>query len=256
MSDDLLEEYLEEPEEDDFEDESTDVGADEKSEPADFSRGELKRTPWEPTASGAVPFVHLHTHSHYSLLDGVCKFDALLNRAKELEMPAIAITDHGNMYGALEFYQKALDAGVKPIIGYEAYMAPGSRYEHSEKRMFHLTLLAMNDQGYKNLLRLSSTAFLDGFYYKPRIDRDVLEQYNEGIICLSGCLSGELARTLANGQGSTESYNKAREIALWHKKVFGDRYYIELQNHGLPEQATALKYELKLARELGIPTVA
>ncbi len=255
MSDDLLEEYLEEPEEDERDDDAFDAPA-QRSEAPCASRSEFRRSPWEPTASGAVPFVHLHAHSHYSLLDGVCKFDALLARVKELEMPAIAITDHGNMYGALEFYQKALDAGVKPIIGYEAYVAPGKRFDHSEKRSYHLTLLAMNSRGYKNLLRLSSLAFLEGFYYKPRIDRDILEQYNEGLICLSGCLSGELARTLANGQGSLESYDKAREVALWHKKVFGDRYYIELQNHGLPEQATALKYELKLAKELGAPTVA
>lgn len=214
------------------------------------------RTPWERTESGAVPFVHLHTHSHYSLLDGVGKLDALISRAKELEMPALALTDHGNMYGALEFYDQARAAGIKPIIGYEAYMAPGKRVDKSEKKMYHLTLLAMNNVGYKNLLKLSSQAFLDGFYYKPRIDHDLLESLNEGLICLSGCLSGEVARTLANGNGSAESYEKAKNIARWYQRVFGDRYYMELQDHGLAEQKIALKYELQIAKELGIKTVA
>ena len=215
-----------------------------------------QHTPWERTASGAVPFVHLHTHSHYSLLDGICKLDELIERAKELEMPALAITDHGNMYGALEYYQKALAAGLKPILGFEAYLTAGKRYERNVKESFHLTLLAMNNKGYKNLLKLTSIAFLEGYYYKPRIDHEVLERYNEGIICLSGCLSGEISRTLKNGRGSRDSYAKAREIALWYKGVFGDRYYMELQNHGIPEQAEVLKYEIQLARELGIKTVA
>ncbi|MBQ7814475.1 MAG: PHP domain-containing protein, partial [Thermoguttaceae bacterium] len=122
-------------------------------------------TPWEPTESGAIPFVHLHTHSHYSLLDGVGKLEALLSRAKELEMPALALTDHGNLYGALEFYQKALDVGVKPILGYEAYVAPISRFDKTEKRSYHLTLLATNRKGYENLLLLSSLAYTEGFYY-------------------------------------------------------------------------------------------
>ena len=266
MSDENLDEYvddlLEEDEsDDDLETEETSdesapqsqvEATQENAEDADKPRA----TPKEPTASGAIPFVHLHTHSHYSLLDGVGKLESLIQRAKELEMPALAITDHGNMYGALEFYQKALDAGIKPILGYEAYVAPGKRFEKTGTKFFHLTLLAMNNQGYQNLLKLSSLAFTEGFYYKPRIDHDLLEKYNEGVICLSGCLSGEVARTLANGQGSAESYEKARNIALWYKSVFGDRYYVELQDHGLPEQKTALLGELKLAKELGIPTVA
>ncbi|MBQ9872944.1 MAG: DNA polymerase III subunit alpha [Thermoguttaceae bacterium] len=263
MSDELIDEFLEEPEEDDFdeEEEASSGESAPSAEPvsegaADEGSGEPKRTPWEPTASGAIPFVHLHVHSHYSLLDGVGKLEALIARAKELEAPALALTDHGNMYGALEFYQKALDAGIKPIIGYEAYVAPGKRFERGEKKMFHLTLLAMNNEGYKNLLQLSSSAFLDGFYYKPRIDKDLLEKHSAGLICLSGCLSGELARTLANGNGSEESYEKAKGIAQWFRSVFGDRYYIELQNHGIPDQRIALDLELKLARELGIPTVA
>ena len=216
---------------------------------------ESPRTPWEPTESGAIPFVHLHTHSHYSLLDGVGKLDALLARAKELEMPALALTDHGNLYGALEFYQKALDVGVKPILGYEAYVAPISRFDKTEKRSYHLTLLATNRKGYENLLVLSSLAYTEGFYYKPRIDRDLLKKHSEGLICLSGCLAGEIARTLANGNGSPESYAKARDAALWHRELFGDRYYLELQDHGIAEQKIALQGTLRLSQELGIPTV-
>ena len=266
MSDEQLDGFLENPEEDELEEDEEETAAaeqPEESEPApaeeeeaESASDEPQRTPWERTASGAVPFVHLHTHSHYSLLDGIGKLDALIERAKELEMPAMALTDHGNMYGALEFYQKARDAGIKPILGYEAYMAPNKIFDHSEKRPFHLTLLAMNNQGYKNLLKLSSIAFLDGFYYKPRIDHDILTKHSEGLICLSGCLSGEVARTLVNGGGSADSYEKAKEIAKWYQNLFGDRYYMELQDHGLADQAVALKYELKIARELGIPTVA
>ena len=259
MSEDKLQgldgfiEELEEEEEDDLEEESSGVGdANAQSSQEDAPRATLR----QPTASGAIPFVHLHTHSHYSLLDGIGKLDALIARAKELEMPALAITDHGNMYGSLEFYQKALDAGIKPIIGYEAYVAPGSRFEKGDKTMYHLTLLAMNEQGYKNLLKLSSIAFLEGFYYKPRIDRELLRKYNDGLVCLSGCLSGEVARTLKEGRGSAESYEKAKRVALWYKELFGDRYYMELQNHGLYDQQIPLEKELQLAKELGIPTVA
>lgn len=252
MSDELLDDMLEEDLDDELEDDAAEPAA--PSEPPAESAS--TRTPQVPTASGAIPFVHLHTHSHYSLLDGVGKLDALIARAKELEMPALALTDHGNLYGALEFYQKALDAGIKPILGYEAYVAPGRRFERGDKKSFHLTLLAMNKIGYDNLLKLSSMAYTEGFYYKPRVDREALEEYNEGLICLSGCLAGELARGLSLGQGSEESYEKAKKVANWFRGVFGDRYYIELQDHGIPEQKIALEGELKLARELGIPTVA
>lgn len=252
MSEEILDGFIEEPEEDDFDDEldsnaqsTPNAGADDKS-----------NAEAEPRASSAVPFVHLHTHSHYSLLDGVGKLEALIARAKELEMPALAITDHGNMYAALEFYQKALDAGIKPIIGYEAYVAPGSRFDKTEKRMYHLTLLAMNEQGYRNLLKLASLAYVEGFYYKPRIDWELLKEHNEGLICLSGCLSGEVARTLKDGNGNAESYAKARNVLLRYREVFGDRYYVELQDHGLADQRIPLQKEMQLARELGIPTVA
>ena len=256
MSEEILDGFIEEPEEADFDDEPSGAAdattAEEQESDADVERA---GTPQVPTASGAIPFVHLHTHSHYSLLDGVGKLEALIARAKELEMPALAITDHGNMYAALEFYQKALDAGIKPIIGYEAYVAPGSRFDKTEKRMYHLTLLAMNEQGYRNLLKLSSFAYTEGFYYKPRVDWELLKEYNEGLICLSGCLSGEVARTLKEGRGSAESCEKARQILKRYLSVFGDRYYVELQDHGIADQQIPLQKELQLATELGIPTV-
>ena len=249
-----LDGFIEDLEEEDYEDDASDAA--ESSETSTDSDSNSEDSESSRESSGQVPFVHLHTHSHYSLLDGVGKLEALIARAKELEMPALAITDHGNMYAALEFYQKALDAGIKPIIGYEAYVAPGSRFDKTEKTMYHLTLLAMNEQGYKNLLKLSSLAFLEGYYYKPRIDHELLKEYNEGLICLSGCLSGEVAKTLLKGRGGAEAYQKAKQIALWHREIFGDRYYIELQNHGLEDQQIPLEKEMELARELGIPTCA
>ncbi|MCF0234071.1 MAG: PHP domain-containing protein, partial [Thermoguttaceae bacterium] len=252
MADELNDELLEEEFEDELEEEEEQPEpSPEVAQAEDVEDGSSKSTP-----AGGVPFVHLHVHSHYSLLDGVGKLDALVNRAKELGMTALALTDHGNMYGSLEFYQKAKDAGIQPIIGYEAYVAPGRRFEKNEKKSYHLTLLAMNEQGYRNLIKLASKAYTEGFYYKPRVDRDLLEEYNEGLICLSGCLAGEVARTLSVGQGSAESYEKAKNAALWYRGVFGDRYYLELQNHGIVGQKTALDGCLKLSRELGIPTVA
>ena len=258
MSEEKLEEldgFIEEIEEEDGDDSEFDVAASTEGAGADDADSRTQTTPRRPTDSGAIPFVHLHTHSHYSLLDGVGKLETLIDRAKELEMPALAITDHGNMYAALEFYQKALAAGIKPIIGYEAYVAPGSRFEKTDKLMHHLTLLAMNEQGYRNLLKLSSIAFVEGFYYKPRIDKELLKKYNDGLICLSGCLAGEVARTLKQGRGSAESLEKARAVIRWYRNVFGDRYYIELQNHGLYDQQIPYQKELELAKEFGIPTV-
>ena len=206
-----------------------------------------------------VPFTHLHVHSHYSLLDGAGKIEGLIKRAKELGMTALALTDHGNMYGALEFYNKCEAHGIKPIPGYEAYVAPGNRADKTGSQKdsnYHLTLLAMNETGFNNLLTLSSRAFKEGFYYKPRIDRELIREYNEGIICLSGCLAGELPRTLCRGNLSPEAYAKVKETALWYKSVFGDRYYIELQNHGIEEQKIVLDPLAQIARELDIPTVA
>ncbi|MDR1923075.1 MAG: DNA polymerase III subunit alpha [Planctomycetaceae bacterium] len=208
-----------------------------------------------------VPFVHLHCHSHYSLLDGAGTIPALLNRAKELEMPALAITDHGNLYGVLEFYIKSREANIKPIIGFEAYIAPGSRLDKSAKSQkdacFHLTLLATNRTGYKNLLKLSSIAYLEGHHYKPRIDKALLKEFNEGLICLSGCASSELSRAvLFNENNDSGNLTQARQIASWYRELFGDRYYIEIQDNGLEIQKIILEGVKQVANDLKIPTVA
>jgi DNA polymerase-3 subunit alpha len=206
------------------------------------------------------PFVHLHCHSHYSLLDGASSIEGMIGRAKELGMNALAITDHGNLYGALEFYQAARDAGINPIVGYEAYVAPNSRFEKSGESSrdasYHLTLLAQNRTGFNNLVQLASKAFLEGFYHKPRIDRELLAAYSEGLICLSGCVSGELSRTLLAGSTADEAILKGRELAGWFAKVFGDRYFIEIQNNGLEVQRMALELSVELAKQMGLPTVA
>ncbi|MDR1491318.1 MAG: DNA polymerase III subunit alpha [Planctomycetaceae bacterium] len=206
-----------------------------------------------------IPFVHLHCHSHYSLLDGAGKLDALIAHAKGLGMNALALTDHGNMYGALEFYQKATDAGIKAIIGYEAYIAPGSRHEKSgassaKDASFHLTLLAKDIDGYHNLLQLSSLAFTEGFYYRPRIDKESLRQHNKGLICLSGCAGSEFARAIING--AADHFARAKQVAEWYRELFGDRYFLEIQNAGLEIQRVVLNGTLKVAQELGIPLVA
>ena len=199
-------------------------------------------------------FVHLHIHSEFSLLDGANRIKDLPVRAKELGMDSIAITDHGVMFGAIDFYKACKKEGVKPIIGCEVYVAPRSRLQKEagiDNHYYHLILLAKNNEGYKNLSKLVSLSFVDGYYYKPRIDREILEKYHEGIICLSACLAGEVNQALLANQ--TE---KAEEIALWHKKVFGDDYYIEIQNNGLREQVLANQKLVQLARKLDIPLVA
>ena len=199
-------------------------------------------------------FVHLHIHSEFSLLDGANRIKDLPVRAKELGMDSIAITDHGVMFGAIDFYKACKKEGVKPIIGCEVYVAPRSRLQKEagiDNHYYHLILLAKNNEGYKNLSKLVSLSFVDGYYYKPRIDREILEKYHEGIICLSACLAGEVNQALLANQ--TE---KAEEIALWHKKVFGDDYYIEIQNNGLREQVLANQKLIQLARKLDIPLVA
>ena len=206
------------------------------------------------------PFVHLHCHSHYSLLDGASPIDGMIGRAKELGMNALAITDHGNLYGALEFYLACHAAGINPIVGYEAYVAPGSRFEKggesSRDAAYHLTLLAQNRTGFNNLVKLASRAFLEGFYHKPRIDRELLAAHHEGIICLSGCVSGEFARTLLAGNSADDAIAKGREIAAWFSGVFGDRYFIEIQNNGLDIQKQALELSIEVAKQMGLPTVA
>jgi DNA polymerase-3 subunit alpha len=218
----------------------------------------------------APPFVHLHCHSHYSLLDGASPIKRLVARAKELGMNALALTDHGNLYGALEFYKVCKEAGINPVLGYEAYVAPGSRFDQSgatssKEAAYHLTLLAKNATGFRNLVKLSSRAFLEGFYHKPRIDRDLLAEFNEGIICLSGCVSGEFSRALlAKSDGKTaakggvlveEQIEKGREIAAWFHGVFGDRYFIEVQDNGLDIQRLAKEAAIEVATRMGLPTV-
>ena len=199
-------------------------------------------------------FVHLHIHSEFSLLDGANRIKDLPVRAKELGMKAMAITDHGVMYGAIDFYKACKKEGIKPIIGCEVYVAPRSRHDKEpniDNKYNHLILLAKDQQGYKNLSKLVSIGFTEGYYYKPRIDLEVLEQYHEGLICLSACLAGAVNQALLNGQ--TE---KAEEIALWHKRVFGEDYYIEIQNNGIKEQVLANQKLVQLARKLDIPLVA
>ncbi|MDB5161540.1 MAG: dnaE [Candidatus Saccharibacteria bacterium] len=208
----------------------------------------------------ASSYVHLHNHTHHSVLDGMSKISPLIDRVKELGMESVAITDHGTMSGTVEFYKSAKNAGIKPIIGMEAYVASRSRHDRDpqkDKARYHLIILAMNDQGYKNLMRLSSTANLEGLYYKPRIDRELLETYNEGLIILSGCASSELGENLRS-----DNYEEAKSIAAWYKSVFGDRYYLELQDHGHPGHSHAWDVQVKinkhlekLSSELDIPMV-
>ena len=205
-------------------------------------------------------FVHLHNHTQYSLLDGLTKIPALVEQIKEFGMDSIAMTDHGTLSGTVEFYTTSKNAGLKPIIGMEAYVAARKHTDKEsskDKQIYHLILLAMNNAGYQNLMKLSTTANLDGFYYKPRIDHDLLERYNEGIIVLSGCINGEVGDSLRIDQ-----YEQAKEVALWYKSVFGDRYYIEIQDHGHPEHTSMWEEQLKvntqafkLAEELDIPSV-
>lgn len=199
-------------------------------------------------------FVHLHVHSEYSLLDGACRLKRLVSRARELNMPAVAVTDHGNVYAAVEFYNECRAQGIKPIIGCEVYVAPRSRFDKAGKSdlsPYHLILLCKNEEGYKNLCKLVSAAYTEGFYGKPRVDFPLLCEYHEGLVCLSACLAGEVQRKLMSGD-----YDGAKESAKAYKSLFGDDYYIEVQDHGLREQRSILPYQFKLARELSIKTVA
>ena len=201
-------------------------------------------------------FVHLHAHSHYSLLDGLGKVPDIVGRVKELGMDSLAITDHGVLYGAVDFYEQAKAKGVKPIIGVEAYVAPGSRHSKTsgqDSTPYHLILLAQNRTGYQNLLKLVTAAHLEGFYYKPRIDWELLEQHSEGLICTSACLNGELAKQLRNGDEKA-----AREVVERYAKLFGpERYYLEVQdNPTIPEQGIVNKGAVRLAKEVGLGLVA
>ena len=201
-----------------------------------------------------MSFVHLHTHSQYSLLDGANRFDTLVRTAGEMGMGALALTDHGNLFGAVEFYETARKAGIKPILGMEAYLAPGSRHERGGRggNYFHLVLLAANQTGWRNLIKLSSIGYVEGFYYKPRIDHESLAAHSEGLIALSACLKGEVATFL-----DRENYEAARECATRMARVFGEgRFFLELQDHGIPQQRTVNAGVLELAAELGLPLVA
>ncbi|MDB5165898.1 MAG: dnaE [Candidatus Saccharibacteria bacterium] len=205
-------------------------------------------------------YVHLHNHTHHSLLDGMTKIPDLVEKIKSMGMEAVAMTDHGTMSGAVEFYKAAKETGVKPIIGMEAYVAARSRHDRDpqkDKARYHLILLAMNETGYKNLMYLSTTANLEGMYYKPRIDHDLLESHNEGLIALSACASGEVGENLR-----LDNYEEAKSIAAWYKSIFGDRYYLELQDHGHPDSPARWDVQVKingylerLSAELDIPCV-
>lgn len=201
------------------------------------------------------PFVHLHCHTHYSLLDGFNRIPELVKQTKSLGMSACAITDHGNLYGAIEFYSECRKVGVNPVIGYEAYIAPGDRREKkaqaSSEKYYHLTLLAKNATGFKNLIKLSSLAFLEGFYYAPRIDKELLLQYREGLICLSGCLAGEMNQLILRDQT-----DQAEDLVHWYAKTFRNDFYLEIQNNGLDLQDQCTKVTLDLAKRCGVPLVA
>lgn len=203
-----------------------------------------------------MEFAHLHVHTEYSLLDGSCKMKELVCRAKELGMGHIAITDHGNMYGVIDFYRAAKEAGVHPVIGCEIYVAPGSRFDREvskgEERYNHLVLLAENNQGYANLIKIVSIGFTEGFYYKPRVDYEVLEKYHEGIIALSACLAGVVAANLRRGL-----YEQAKQEALRLSSIFGQgNFFLELQDHGIAEQKTVNQGLLRMAQETGLGLVA
>ena len=221
---------------------------------------EVLSTPSKGASLTTSQYVHLHNHTHHSLLDGLSKIPKLVQTVKDMGMEAVAITDHGTMSGVLDFYKAANAEGIKPILGMEAYVAARSRHDRDpqkDKARYHLIILAMNNTGYQNLMKLSTTANLEGMYYKPRIDHELLEKYNEGLIILSGCASGELGENLR-----ADNYEEAKSIAAWYKSVFGDRYYLELQDHGHLESKTAWDVQVKIngylekiSAELDIPMV-
>src|SRR4051812_12622801 len=204
-----------------------------------------------------MAFVHLHTHSEYSLLDGANRIPELVSHVKKLGMDSLAVTDHGNMHVAWEFYEEAKAQQVRPILGFEAYLAFGSRTLREKPQWApaaysHLVLLARNRAGYKNLVRLTSIGFTEGFYRRPRIDKDVLAEHSEGLVCLAACLSGEVALYLRQGK-----YEEARKSAEWFSRTFGsDGFWLEIQHHGIPEERPVAEGMLRLGQELGIGVVA
>ncbi|MDY0151615.1 MAG: DNA polymerase III subunit alpha, partial [Candidatus Cloacimonas sp.] len=199
-----------------------------------------------------MSFVHLHNHTQYSLLDGACRVDRMVDLAKEMGMPAVAITDHGNLFGVIDFYNTAKKAGIKPIIGMEAYIISGELGLDSSKNetRHHLILLAKDAIGYRNLMKLSSKSYIEGFYYKPRISKRLLSEHSEGLICLTACVKGEIPSLILN-----DRIKQATETALWYKNLFGDRFFIELQDHDLDSEKKISPRLIELARELEIPMV-
>ena len=202
-----------------------------------------------------MAFTHLHVHTEYSLLDGSSKIKELLPRAKELGMDSLAITDHGVMYGVIDFYRAAKDAGIKPILGCEVYVAPGSRFDKEagtgDDKYNHLVLLAENNKGYQNLMKIVSRGFTEGFYYKPRVDKEVLREFSEGIIASSACLAGEVQRYLTRGM-----YEEAKRVALEYQDIFGKgNFFLELQDHGIAEQHYVNPQLLRMSEETGIELI-
>ena len=197
-------------------------------------------------------FTHLHVHTDYSLLDGMCRIPNLIHRAQELGMNSLAITDHGALYGIITFYSEAIEAGIKPILGCEYYVAPNNRHnkQPTDKNPYHIILLAKNEVGYHNLLQLATAAQLEGFYYKPRVDKELLSQHCEGLIALSSCPQGELGRLILE-----DRLEDADKAALWYKDVFGD-FYLELQQHDIPELEKINKQLVAMSHQLQIPLVA
>ena len=200
-------------------------------------------------------FTHLHTHTEYSLLDGSNKIKEYVARVKELGMDSAAITDHGVMFGVIDFYKEAKAAGINPILGCEVYVAPNSRFDREaggDDRYYHLVLLAENNTGYQNLMKIVSKGFVEGFYYKPRVDKEILRKYHEGIIALSACLAGEVQKYLTRGM-----YEEAKKSALEYEEIFGKgNFFLEIQDHGIPTQKTVNQQQLRLSQDTGIPLVA
>src|SRR5881396_953341 len=200
-------------------------------------------------------FVHLHLHTEYSFLDGAVRMKELMKKAKEFGMPAVAITDHGNLHGAIEFYQAATNAGIKPIIGCEAYMAPGAikdRPNNQRDAAYHFTLLARDETGYRNLVKLISTAHLDGFHYKPRIDKELLAARSAGLIGLSGCLKGEISMAI-----QSDNLAKARQSAAEYRDILGtENFFMEMHDHGMEEQRQCNCVLPRIAKDLGVGLVA
>ena len=206
------------------------------------------------TTENKIEFAHLHVHTEYSLLDGSAKISELVKRAKELGMDSLAITDHGAMFGVIDFYKACKENDVKPIIGCEVYVAPTSRFEKNSRESvsyYHLVLLAENMEGYQNLIKLVSLGYTEGFYYKPRVDEELLRKYHGGLIATSACLAGPVAKTMING-----SYQIAKETALRYSDIFGEgNFFLELQNHGIADQKIVNEGLVKMSGETGLPLI-